>query len=387
MVGGHQLGYVYIGAIGLITTYFFHGREHARNLVQNCTNCGACKSVCAGGIDLPHLIKEVHARIQDEEGHPIKSLMLGKVLKSRKLFHALLRSASLAQKPYTKGTPYVRHLPMIFSKDHNFRVLPAISDQPFRDRFKKMETKVPSPAVRIALFSGCVQDFVYPEQLEAAMKLFQKAGVQVEFPRDQSCCGLPAVMMGEKEAATDVALQNIQAFKAAEVDYIVTLCASCASHLKNQVPILLKDRAKEAARKFSEKIMVFSRFVYTVLGVDKICPCTQPRKTAFHSPCHLGRGLGIKEDPINLIHETGHLYVPTAEEETCCGFGGSFSANFPAVSKEILHRKLADVENSGADLLVTECPGCVMQLRGGALMQNKNIDVKHLSEIIQVSKG
>jgi Fe-S oxidoreductase len=153
------------------------------------------------------------------------------------------------------------------------------------------------------------------------------------------------------------------------------------------VPILLADRAEKEAKKFSEKIMVFSRFVTTVLAIDKISPCARPRKTAFHSPCHLGRGLGIKEDPIQIIQQTGHLYVPTAEEETCCGFGGSFSANFPAVSKEILHRKLDDVETSGADLLVTECPGCVMQLRGGALMQNKNIDVKHLSEIIQVSDG
>ncbi len=85
MVGGHQLGYVYIGAIGLITTYFFHGRENARNLVQNCTNCGACRAICAAEIDLPKLIKEVHTRIQDEEGHPIKSILLGAVLKNRKL--------------------------------------------------------------------------------------------------------------------------------------------------------------------------------------------------------------------------------------------------------------------------------------------------------------
>ena len=116
MVGGHQYGHIYIGAIGLIITYFFHGREKARNLVQNCINCGACKAVCAAGIDLPNLIKEVHAKVQQEEGHPIKSLMLAKVLKSRKLFHTLLRSAQLAQKPITGGTPYLRHLPQIFAR-------------------------------------------------------------------------------------------------------------------------------------------------------------------------------------------------------------------------------------------------------------------------------
>jgi iron-sulfur cluster protein len=382
MVGGHQLGYIYIGAIGLITTYFFHGRKNAKHLVQNCTNCGACKAVCAGGIDLPKLIKEIHAKIQDEEGHPLKSLLLGKVLKSRKLFHRLLRTASLAQKPVTGGTPYLRHLPMIFSKEHNFRVLPAITKQPFRDRFKTLYPPVENPSCKIALFSGCVQDFVYPEQLEAAMELFKKAKVSVVFPLDQSCCGLPALMMGEKEAAKEVGLQNINAFKESDADYIVTLCASCASHLKNHVPDLVKNYAEKDAAEFSDKIMVFSRFVNKIIGKDHIKANPQSRKTAFHSPCHLCRGLGIKDDPKKLIARSGHEYIKTKEEETCCGFGGSFSVNFPSVSKEILNRKLDDVETSGADLLVTECPGCFMQLQGGVLRQNRKIEVKHLSEIL-----
>ncbi|WP_027362805.1 L-lactate dehydrogenase (quinone) large subunit LdhH [Desulfospira joergensenii] len=380
MVGGHQLGHIYIGAIGLITTYFFHGREHARNLVQNCTNCGACKAVCAGGINLPKLIKAVHARIQDEEGHPLKSLLLAKVLKSRKLFHTLLRTASLAQKPVTGGTPYLRHLPMIFAKEHNFRVLPAIAETPFRKRFEKLNKTVEKPRVKIALFSGCVQDFVYPEHLEAAMKSFASLDVKVSFPMDQTCCGLPAVSMGEKSAARDVALQNIEAFAGEDVDYIVTLCASCASHLKHGMIDLVKNYADEKAEAFSEKIISYSQFMNQVLKVDSR-DGAQNRKIAFHSPCHLCRGLGVKEDPRQLIDKSGNTYVPTREEETCCGFGGSFSANFPAVSNEILTQKLDDVEGSGADLLVTECPGCVMQLRGGAMKQNRDIEVLHLAEL------
>lgn len=382
MVGGHGLGYIYIGAIGLITTYFFHGRENAKNLVQNCTNCGACKEVCAGGIDLPRLIKEIHSRILDEQGHPLKSLLLGKVLKSRSLFHRLLRTASIAQKPVTGGTPFLRHLPMIFSKEHNFRVLPAISKKPFRDRFKELYTPIQNPVCKIALFSGCVQDFVYPEQLEPAIKLFARANVQVEFPMDQSCCGLPAVMMGEKEAARDVGLQNIKAFKGHDIDYIVTLCASCASHLKNHVPDLVKDYDKKEAGAFSNKIMVLSQFLNEITGMDVIQAKPVSQKTAFHSPCHLCRGLGIKDAPETLIALSGNEYIKTEEEETCCGFGGSFSANFPSVSKEILTRKLDDVEKSGARLLVTECPGCIMQLQGGAIKQKRKIEVKHLSQIL-----
>ncbi len=382
MVGGHQLGHIYIGAIGLITTYFFHGREHARHLVKNCTNCGACREVCAAGIDLPNLIKDVHARIQDEEGHPLQSILLGQVLKSRKLFHSLLRVAQMAQGPMTrkeKGAVYLRHLPMIFS-DQNFRRLPAIAKTPFRDRFAKQHRTSAPPGFKVALFSGCVQDFVYPEHLEAAMKGFVQVGARVSFPMAQTCCGLPAVSMGEKAAARDVALQNIDAFYNEEADYIVTLCASCASHLKHGVPRLVKDYAPDKAAAFADKVMTFSQFMAHVAGL-KPRPGSG-RKTAFHSPCHLCRGLGEKTGPCKLIEAAGNTYVATAEEETCCGFGGSFSASYPEVSNEILTRKLDDVEKSGAALLVTECPGCVLQLRGGTLEQGRGLEVRHLAEML-----
>jgi iron-sulfur cluster protein len=431
MVGGHQMGHIYIGAIGLITTYFFHGLENAKNLVKNCTNCGACKAVCAGGIDLPYLIKQIHARIQDEAGHPLQSLLLGKVLKNRKLFHRLLRTAYLAQQPAldrrsgrsdrsdrskdrdrshgkshersetSRVSPsgsltrpgsdagFLRHLPMIFSSDHNFRRLPAIAKIPFRDRFVRLNQPVENPRFTIALFSGCVQDFVYPEHLEAAMKGFAQHNIHVIFPMDQSCCGLPAVSMGETSAARDVALQNLDAMALGRknydaVDYIVTLCASCASHLTHGVPKLVRDYAPEKAAAFAKKVVPFSVFMNDIVGIESEVRAGADvgRNTAFHSPCHLCRGLGVHQAPHELIEKSGNHYVPTAEEETCCGFGGSFSTTFPAVSREILTKKLDDVTASGAELLVTECPGCVLQLRGGAARQGRDITVCHLSELL-----
>lgn len=384
MVGGHQYGHIYIGAIGLILTYFFHGRVKARNLVQNCINCEACKAVCAAGIDLPRLIKEVHARIQDEEGHPIKSLMLGKVLKNRKLFHRLLRTAQMAQKPATGGTPYLRHLPMVFAKEHNFRQLPAIAPKPFRDLWPTIRPTVPEPRYRVALFSGCVQDFVYPEQLTGAVKLMADRQVALTFPMDQSCCGLPVLMMGEKDAARAVAEQNISAVGAGSVDYIVTLCASCASHLKHNYPRLLAGSpllADRAAR-FAEKVIAFSTFMNDVLELPSDDFIGKAEKMTYHAPCHLCRGMGVRQAPKDLIQKAGYNFIPAAEEETCCGFGGTYSSKFPAVSSQILARKLDDVQDTGADFLVTECPGCVMQLRGGFQKRGSRIEVLHLAEAL-----
>lgn len=380
MVGGHQMGHIYIGAIGLILTYFFHGKDKAQNLVQNCINCEACKHICAAGIDLPRLIKEIHARIMDEDGHPLPSLLLAKLLKNRKLFHTFLRTARMAQRPLTGGTQYIRHLPQIFAKDHGFKALPAIAAKPFRDRFEELKPRVSAPKFRVALFSGCVQDFVYPEQMEAAMKVLGAHGVDVDFPMEQSCCGLPLQMMGEKKACIDVARQNIAAM-AGNYDYIITLCASCASHLKHNYPFLLGENDAEA-KQFAAKVLPFSAFMVDVLGVtaDKFNQ-THERAT-MHAPCHLCRGMGVVEQPRQLLALGGYEYAQAEQEQVCCGFGGTYSAKFPGVSEQILKNKLTDAGRTGAEVLVTECPGCIMQLRGGAEKNKSGFAVRHMAEVL-----
>lgn len=380
MVGGHQMGHIYIGAIGLILTYFFHGKDKAKNLVQNCINCEACKHICAAGIDLPRLIKEIHARILDEDGHPLPSLLLAKLMKNRKMFHSFLRMAKTAQRPLTGGTQYIRHLPQIFAKDHGFKALPAIAAKPFRDRFAALKPTVTAPKYRIALFSGCVQDFVYPEQLEAALKVLGAHNVEVDFPMEQSCCGLPLQMMGEKKASIDVAQQNIDAM-AGEYDYIVTLCASCASHLKNNYPFLLGENNAQA-KAFADKVIPFSAFMTDVLGVTAEKFSQTHERATLHAPCHLCRGMGVVEQPRKLLALGGYEYAPADQEQVCCGFGGTYSAKFPGISEQILKHKLTDAGRTGAEVLVTECPGCIMQLRGGAEANKSGFAVKHIAEVL-----
>jgi iron-sulfur cluster protein len=389
MVGGHQYGHIYIGAIGLILTYFFHGRDKARNLVQNCINCGACKEICVAGIDLPRFIKAVHARVQDEEGHPLQSMLLGKLLQNRKLFHRLLRTARKAQKPITGGTPYLRHLPMIVSGKHNYRRLPAIAPKAFRDLWPEVQVEVKHPVLRVALFSGCVQDFVYPEQLVAAVRVLAKQKVAVEFPMEQSCCGLPVEMMGEVEAARHVAAKNLLALSNSRFDYIVTLCASCASHLTHAYPRLLADDpmlAKEA-NITADKVVPFSVLMNDILAVGQFAAYGPRTATTFHAPCHLCRGLNVKEAPRELIRKAGMDFRPADEEQTCCGFGGTYSSKFPAISAQILDKKLKDIAATGSRQLVTECPGCIMQLRGGAKKRGMDLRVLHIAELLEGNAG
>lgn len=384
-VGGHEFGHIYIGAIGFLLTYFMHGRDKAQFLVRNCIGCEACRDVCAASIDLPRLIKEVRSRTLVRDGRPLENALLDRVMSDRRLFHGLLRTARRAQKPIKEKNGFLRHLPLAFFKEHDFRALPALADTPFRDLWPRLPKDERPEGIRVGFFSGCVQDFVYPEQAEAGTALMRRFGARVSFPMGQSCCGLPLLMMGEKDAARRVALQNVAAMDPGAHDRIVTMCASCASHIKNAYPRLLADDPDMAvsAAMLADKVTDFSTMLRDVLGVDaKDFPQGPAVKTAYHAPCHLCRGLGVHAAPHELLDAAGLGPARYDEEEVCCGFGGSYSLHFPEVSARVLSVKLDKVMRTGADILATDCPGCVLQLRGGARKQGLGLEVLHTAELL-----
>ena len=182
--------------------------------------------------------------------------------------------------------------------------------------------------------------------------------------------------LGQTDAATSVARQNLAAF-AESCDAIVTLCASCASHLKHGYTRLLG----QAADAFAAKVTDFSSFVHDRLGADALPLRPLRENVAYHASCHLCRGLGVKEAPRALIRHAAN-YVPVDDEESCCGFGGTFSAKFPEISAELMRKKLASAAASGATRLVMDCPGCVMQLKGGANRLKLDLKVSHISELL-----
>jgi Fe-S oxidoreductase len=196
----------------------------------------------------------------------------------------------------------------------------------------------------------------------------------------QSCCGLPLEAMGQRAVAADLARQNAKAFDSSRYDAIITLCASCASHIRHAYPHL-SEADGDAVRSFAGKVTDFSSFMRDVLGLGAENFINRGEKVCYHASCHLCRGLGIRDAPRALI-QAGAEYVLAAEEELCCGFGGSYSVKFPEISAQLLDKKLETCAAAGAARLVTECPGCVMQLRGGAQKKGMTLAVTHLAELL-----
>ncbi|MCL1879988.1 MAG: LUD domain-containing protein [Actinomycetia bacterium] len=382
LVGGHKMGNIYIGAIGIILSYFFFDKDKARILAQNCVGCEACSDVCAGGIELPRLIREIRACANDEEGSPRVESLISSVMKNRSLFHTLLKFAKFGQRPVTGGTPFMRHLPHIFAPKHGFIALPALARHSFRERWGKICPSVPDPQKHVAIFAGCAQDFIYPEQLEAAVKLLAAHNIAVDFPDAQTCCGLPLEALGQRALKVEVARQNAKAFDSLYYDAIITLCASCASHIKHAYPKLIES-GEDAFRTqaFSQKITDFASYVHDELKLGAESFIASGEKVCYHASCHLCRALGVRTAPRALIQSCAE-YVPAAEEELCCGCGGSYMLKFPEVSSQLLDKKLEMSAATGASRLVVDCPGCIMQLRGGAEQKGMKLKVSHLAELL-----
>ena len=209
------------------------------------------------------MIFEIRNRIGKKNGLPFTQKIALDVVSNRRLFHSLLRVASKAQKPFTEGK-IIRHLPMFLANLTESRSLPAVADMPFRDVFPAINQNIDKPEATAAFFAGCLNDFVYPEIGQSVVKVLNSKGIKVEFPEDQSCCGVPASYMGDRENAIKLAKHNIAAFENCQVDYIVSACPTCTYALAHEFVYLLKDDREwvERARKFAEKVTDFSQLVH-----------------------------------------------------------------------------------------------------------------------------
>lgn len=385
LVGGHVFGYIYTGGIGTILTAWFDELKKSEEIQGLCIQCGRCKEVCPAKIDIPELIVEIRRRLNKEKGQPFVQKAIFSVVNNRRLFHSLLRKASSLQKPFSKEG-FIRHLPMFLNELVDFRSLPAIADVPFRDRFK--DIRQPEKTKKAAFYAGCLIDFAYPEMGESAVKILNKAGIGVIFPDEQTCCGAPARYSGAFDVAANNAIDNIKALLKEDVDYIVSACPTCTAALKHEFISTLKSQGRTDllfdAERLAEKTFDLSSLLKKLIdeGLLNLTKSPELQRVTYHDSCHLKRTLHVFREPRELLQKAGCEIVEMFESDVCCGMGGSYSLKFPEVSKPILLRKLKNIKDTGVDTVVMDCPGCVMQIKGGFDKEGSEIRVKHIAEIL-----
>jgi L-lactate dehydrogenase complex protein LldE len=236
---------------------------------------------------------------------------------------------------------------------------------------------------RVKLLVTCLVDTVCPDVGFATVALLERLGVTVEVPEGQTCCGQPAFNSGSWDDARAMARHLIDVFGDDDVPVVVP-SGSCGDMVIHQAPHLLEDDEKYAtrARALAARTHELTAFIVDAMGVTDLGSRTSAR-VAYHAACHGLRGLGVASQPIALLDAaTGGARCSLAEAETCCGFGGLFAVKLDGVSGSLLDRKIANIEQSGADTLVATDVSCLMHIGGGLHRKGSPVKVKHLAEVL-----
>jgi L-lactate dehydrogenase complex protein LldF len=414
-VGGHAFGYIYSGAIGLVVTPFHHGLEADAGPQSLCVSCNACETVCPVEIPLPNLILDVRSRVVEAKGLPwLKKVIFGAMARPR-LFDRAVRFFSFAQFPMTRGGNYIstRSLGLLgklpgvhaIAKLARWRSLPAFATKPLRDRVKGQlspslsgitgQVSTERPGITVCYFAGCMIDRLFPEMGEAAIKVLRACGVQVTFPQQQNCCGLIALNSGDRADCTIMARQTItmleQALVESKADYIVGATTSCVVTLTQDYLRLFEDLHEQGwlrrAQALAEKVMDFASFVDHVLLANGVeLPVRKSDGNVivtYHDSCQSINCLGLHSEARHIIQDVLDLELrEMPQSDVCCGFGGSTSIEHGDVSERIMNNKLNNAESTGATVLITDNPGCLMHLRGGVDASGRKMRVLHLAQLI-----
>jgi len=235
----------------------------------------------------------------------------------------------------------------------------------------------------VQLFVTCLIDSFFPNIGEAMVRVLNRAGVRVEFPSSQTCCGQPAFNAGLRRDARPLAEHTIRVFEKTTGAVIIP-SGSCGAMVRHGYLELFKDEPAwlRRAEALAQRSYEFTEYLVDIRGVTDLGACW-PGRLTYHPSCHLLRSLGVDRQPRTLLAAVKGAEVidlPAADE--CCGFGGVFSVEHPELSAEFLKRKITNLETTGSPTLVVADTGCLMHIQGGLKRQGRNQRVVHIAEVL-----
>ncbi len=359
-VGGQRFSHIYMGGIGAAWTAITAGYEAAKDVADLCTTCGTCLEVCPVGIEIPRLVQVVRKRA-DSLTRTRKTAL--RILESRRRLQSAAQAASLV--PFHE----LPQMPGPLGELLGGMVVP----KPPVDSFHSWARKkgITEGGGEVTLYAGCMIDHLYPQIGRDAVELLKHLGVTVQIIQED-CCGHPHQVLGEELKGEILNAKNLERVDTAKP--LLFLCATCLSGLY------------PSAHKRGIETLDLSQYLLDLLGEQPLG--RHQGRVAYHLPCHLGRHLGIREEPYRLLGQVEGVTLVRGEEESlCCGGAGLYRFTHPPVSKEILGRKMSWLQDNKVDVLVTSCPSCIMQLTQGVKSAGLNTRVVHLATFLLEAVG
>lgn len=353
--------------------------------IDLCLGCRACETACPSGVPYGALLEMARELLERQRprGRLVRLLrriafrdLLGRPARLRRLTALLHPIRRLGLDRVAARFPLLPYRLRVMAS-----LLPPLADG-------SIEPGCIYPAHgqrrgRVAFFHGCVQDALLGHVNLATVRILQRNGYDVIVPQEQMCCGAAPLHVGEAETAREMARRNIDLFLATECDAIINNAGGCGAALK-EYPRLLEDdhTYAEKAQRFAAKVMDISEFLMDHLHVP-------PRgrvnaRATYVDSCHLRHAQRVIDQPRRLLQEIPGLeLVELSQPDRCCGSAGVYNIAHPDVADRVLDAKMADIAQTGADIIVTSNTGCYLQMVRGARRANMPARVVHLVELLE----
>ncbi len=368
--------------------------EHMKDILfSQCLLCGSCVAACPSKVRQDVLFSGLRWRTAEQYG-------LGF---AKKLFFQVIAHGWLMSKSAWFGK-WVRK---IFSNEAiekriklgNLPVagIPKLNEKPFNEEFP--ETVLPSgvPRAKVLYFHGCATNYVFGDVGKAVVSVLKRMGVEVCIPKNQSCCGLPIFLSGDRTTSRNCIETVVKQFAQENIDAIIVDCATCGSALRNEyLHILreLKDLGEDvdntliqSAEYVASKTKDIIEFVDSHLDwLPEFPPMLGDKiSVTYHDPCHLLKGQGVSVQPRHLLALLPNItFIEMEEANRCCGGGGEYQIEYGDISARITNRKTENAIKTGAAILATGCPGCTITI-GAHLDKAAKMRVLHTIQLIDMA--
>ncbi|HJR36883.1 MAG TPA: heterodisulfide reductase-related iron-sulfur binding cluster [Nocardioidaceae bacterium] len=366
------------------------GEPMTDSMVQHfdrCLGCMACVTACPSGVQYDKLIEATRAQVERRHDRTRRD--------------KALRATIFALFPYPRRLRLLRGPLRAYQRSGLDR---AIRRTGLLERVPKLGTleslaprlgprvaipeRLPATGTRravVGLLLGCVQREFFPGVNAATARVLQAEGCDVVTPASQACCGALSVHIGREGEAQRFARGVIDTFDAAGVEYVVVNAAGCGSAMKDYAELLADDPSYAArARAFADRVRDVSEILVELGPVAPRHPL--PVVAAYHDACHLAHAQGIRVQPRQLLAGIPGLEVrEIADPEICCGSAGVYNVLQPEPARELGDRKAAAVLATGAEVMVTANPGCLMQVASAVARSGGSIAMAHTVEVLDAS--
>lgn len=351
-----------------------------------CLGCLACMSACPAGVNYAELFE--HARAEAENSGALKSPQRNfiRAFTLRWLFMDLTRLQlagralglyqQLGFQALLRSSGILKLLPKRLRELES--MMPAIQPHVSADLIAPVTPALGQKKYRVAMLIGCAQDLIFSDINQDTVEVLAGNGCEVVAPPEQSCCGSLHAHNGEWELARQLARKQIDQFPPEQYDAIISNAGGCGSHLKHFHSLLADDPLyRERASLWDHKLKDIHEWLVEI-GVRKPVNPLPKQIVTYHESCHLAHGQKITSQPRRLLgFIPGLELVDLPESAWCCGSAGIYNLIQPQMANDLLERKLNHIESTGAGIVATANPGCLLQLINGAKARGLGLRVAH----------